>query len=261
MNDRPHESKVCLDGKRRGCFRKLSPEERLQHFWAKVQRGNDQECWPWLGAKQPTRGLVYGVYGWEGKAQRTHRIAYMLAKGSIPDGLVVRHLCHNPLCCNPRHLETGTQAQNVEDAVRAGRIAAGERSGRRKHPEAFPVGEDCERSKLTKRKVLAIHRAYLTGKMHSGQLAIRHGITQTQLTRLLTFESWKHVRPIVESWGLAAKGLHRTNLARSRLLFGKRERVVRRRMRLLREKGLTLREIAKKFHCSESVVWNRINGE
>jgi hypothetical protein len=260
MNDQPHESRACSDGRRRGCFRKLSPEEKLQRFWAKVQRGKDQECWPWLGAKQATRGLFYGVYGWEGKPQRTHRIAYMLKKGPIPEGLVVRHTCHNPICCNPAHLETGTQAQNVEDAVRAGRIAAGERSGRRKHPEAFPIGDDCRRSKLNKRKVLAIHRSYWTGRQHSGQLARQYGIAQAQLTRILSFESWGHLRPIVENWGLSLEGLHRKNLGKSRLLFGKREKAVGCRMRKLRAKGLTFREIAKKYRCSESAVRSRVKG-
>ncbi len=260
MNDQPHESRACSDGKRRGCFRKLSHEEKLQRFWNKVQRGEEDECWPWLGAKQPTRKLFYGVFGWQGRQQRTHRIAYTLVHGPIPDGLVVRHRCHNALCCNPSHLETGTQADNVRDAVEAGRTAKGEQSGRRTHPEAFPIGEDCERSKLTKQKVLAIHRAYRTGRMHSGQLARRHGITQAQLNRILTFESWGHLRPIVENWGLSLEGLHRKNLAQARLLFGKREKAVRCRMRNLRAKGLTFREIAKKCRCSESAVRSRVKG-
>ncbi|HPY31122.1 MAG TPA: HNH endonuclease [Verrucomicrobiota bacterium] len=258
MNYRPYEVRVCSDGKRRGCFLKLTHEERKQRFWDKIKVGDPDECWLWLGAKQPSRGLFYGVYEWKGKGRSTHRIAYMLAKGPIPKGLVVRHLCHNSLCCNPRHLEVGTQAQNVEDAVKAGRMASGERSGRRKHPEAFPCGEDCKVSKLTEKQVLEIHRAYRSEELHSGQLAERYQIAQVHVNKILKFETWAHLRPTVESWGLPLEGLHRKNLGKARLLFGKNEQAVRREMRILREKGLTFREIAKKYQCSESAVRTRL---
>lgn len=44
----------------------------------------------------------------------THRVAYELANGPIPDGLHIDHLCRNRPCCNPAHLEAVTQAVNNE---------------------------------------------------------------------------------------------------------------------------------------------------
>lgn len=42
-------------------------------------------------------------------------MAYIEAHGSIPEGMQVRHLCHNKLCINPEHLEVGTAKQNAQD--------------------------------------------------------------------------------------------------------------------------------------------------
>ena len=56
-----------------------------------------------------------------GKSKRAHRIAFFLTTGQT-DG-VVRHSCDTPLCCNPVHLSSGTQADNVADMVARRRCA------------------------------------------------------------------------------------------------------------------------------------------
>jgi len=50
-----------------------------------------------------------------------HRLAYEHKYGEIPDGHVVRHLCHNPRCVNFECLASGTPAQNSRDMVTSGR--------------------------------------------------------------------------------------------------------------------------------------------
>lgn len=42
---------------------------------------------------------------------------------------MLRHACDNPLCCNPDHLLTGTQQDNINDKVARGRQAKGEAHG------------------------------------------------------------------------------------------------------------------------------------
>lgn len=73
-------------------------------------------CWAWTGAFT-SRG--YGSYSHEGRIWSTHRLAYELLIGAIPDGLQIDHLCTNKRCCNPRHLEPVTGKVNCERTERA----------------------------------------------------------------------------------------------------------------------------------------------
>lgn len=66
-------------------------------------------CWNWT-AKPDVNG--YGVF-WDGKRfTRSHRTAYEVLKGPIPEGLQMDHLCRNRACCNPEHLEPVTAREN-----------------------------------------------------------------------------------------------------------------------------------------------------
>ncbi len=93
-----------------GLAKTATPEER---FWAKVDAEGD--CWIWTGAT--ING--YGAFAdGTGKRVLAHRYAYALLVGKIPDGLTLDHLCRNPPCLNPDHLEPVTLAENVRRAQR-----------------------------------------------------------------------------------------------------------------------------------------------
>jgi hypothetical protein len=80
-------------------------------FWSKVDKTGD--CWEWTAAR--TNG--YGVFRIggrkDGRLVPAHRHAYEELVGPIPNGLQIDHLCRNPACVNPSHLEPVTQKENI----------------------------------------------------------------------------------------------------------------------------------------------------
>jgi hypothetical protein len=83
-------------------------------------------CWECDSHKANADGYFHMMVN--GKAKKLHRIFYENYIGEIPKGLVVRHKCDNRGCCNPNHLELGTQYDNIQDAVKRRRIRSGENS-------------------------------------------------------------------------------------------------------------------------------------
>lgn len=82
-------------------------EERLL-----ARRSIDSEtgCWNYTGSIFPNG---YGQFYFDGMSRGAHRVAYILWRGPIPDGLVIDHLCRNPRCFNPDHLEAVSQRENT----------------------------------------------------------------------------------------------------------------------------------------------------
>lgn len=73
--------------------------------------GPTTPCIEWLGARTK-RG--YGRKSRNGKQVYAHVDALEQATGApIPEGLEVDHLCRNPPCYNPDHLEAVTHAENM----------------------------------------------------------------------------------------------------------------------------------------------------
>jgi hypothetical protein len=60
----------------------------------------------------PTRS-GYGEFSIGKRKVRAHRFAYETFRGAIPAGLVIDHLCRQPRCVNPGHLQPVTRGENV----------------------------------------------------------------------------------------------------------------------------------------------------
>jgi hypothetical protein len=129
-------------------------------------------CWNWLGYRNE-RG--YGVetlpddsspHGY--RSRYAHRAYYERAKGSIPRHLHLDHLCRNPSCVNPNHLEAVTPAENVQRGLAA---------------------------KLTPETVTAMRLRHAEGDVTTLQLAKAYGIHHSQVSRVVRGLAWRDMEP------------------------------------------------------------------
>lgn len=112
-------------------------------------------CWEFLGSK------MQNGYGraWDGKkVTSAHRAYYTIAGRQIPDGFVLDHLCRNPICVNPDHMEP------------------------------VPYGENNRRGllgKLTATQVRDIRVEYSTGATSYRALARKYGCSNMHIANLV----------------------------------------------------------------------------
>ncbi len=95
----------------------MTLQERLESRTKKDPSG----CWLWQGGRT---GKGYGAIGVEGKTKGVHRVAWELVNGPIPDGMLICHHCDIRNCINPEHLFLGTHTDNMQDALKKGRLVA-----------------------------------------------------------------------------------------------------------------------------------------
>lgn len=146
--------------------KRIPPEERL----AKNTK-REGGCLVWTG---PQTHDGYGVMGiGRNKQFRAHRVAFQLANGPIPAGLLVCHSCDKPLCVEPTHLFLGTPLDNMRDMIRKGRKRApkGEQ-----HPGAKLTNSQAEEIKSLREsgeKLLAIATKFGVSFQHISSICNR----------------------------------------------------------------------------------------
>lgn len=156
-------------------------EQQISAFWSKVNvTDNTKDCWKWQCAKKPSG---YGNVRINKQYLLAHRVAFTLANGVIPPGLMVCHICDNPSCCNPSHLMLGTAKSNSADMLLKHR-------GRK--PESAARGEINGNSKLTKTAVQEIRAAYSAKELNQYELADKYGVSQASIGSIIRNETWRH---------------------------------------------------------------------
>lgn len=140
-------------------------------FWPSVSRGRKTECWYWRGKDNNKYGnTAFPNYK---SRQSSHRIAFWIHNGKMPDGLIM-HTCNKKSCCNPHHLIEGDHKKNLNDAVKDGLI---------------PSGENSPYSILKESEVVSILRS----KESHAKLAKKHGVHRSTILHIKHRNTWKHV--------------------------------------------------------------------
>ena len=118
------------------------------------------------------------------KHQRLFRYIYEQKYGKIPKGMVIRHKCDNPNCCNIEHLETGTPKDNTRDLIerhpdrRQKAINASKEKNR---------GNNNSSSKLTENQIKEIYKS----KLGYRKLAKIYKVSKTSICFIKNKKTWK----------------------------------------------------------------------
>jgi len=150
-----------------------------QRFWGKVAIGRIDECWPWQASSNK---LGYGRFVIKKVIYKAHRVAFAIHNGLFNYKLCVLHKCDNPCCCNPKHLFTGTQSQNIADCISKGR--------KRTTPK---VGEENNKAKLTAKQVAEIRSSFRPIYGVATALSKKYNVYRTTITRIAQRQTWKHI--------------------------------------------------------------------
>lgn len=184
--------------------------QEIERFWASVEIGNPEQCWPWRGSFPAE--CDYGAFFARRKRYPAHRVALSLSINDTLDGFLSCHHCDNPPCCNPAHLFKGTPSDNTADRDTKGRTAKGDRhfsrthpeklkrgdeNGSRKYPERLKRGTENHNAKLTEADVMEIHRMLARGERQV-DIAAKFGVAQERISQIKRGEIWRHVIPDVE---------------------------------------------------------------
>ncbi len=156
----------------------MKNEPLIKRFEDKFERIPEAGCWIWTASVGP-KG--YGMFAHSHTDHdRSHRSAWRIYRGPIPDGMFVLHRCDVPSCVNPEHLFLGTHKDNMQDMVSKGR-------GRGLVGSAHPE------SKLTEADVLEMRRLSKAGKT-AIEIAAQFGVGKSAANYACNGTTWKHVK-------------------------------------------------------------------
>jgi len=146
-------------------------------FWLRFEPGPGG-CWLWKGARRHG----YGAVNVDGFIMQSHRRAWELAFGPIPEGMLVLHHCDNRACGRPTHLFLGTQADNIADMDTKGRRVNAP------HP-----GETNGSHKMTAQQVRDIRARYTGEKGQIMALSKEYGLSFPAMRQIIRRLSWRSV--------------------------------------------------------------------
>ena len=88
----------------------VEARDPLLRFSEKIRIDLATKCWEWTAGKDKDGYGRHKVYG---RTVFAHRWIYENLREQIPKGLVIDHLCRNPGCVNPWHMEPVTVLVNT----------------------------------------------------------------------------------------------------------------------------------------------------
>ena len=156
-------------------------------FWEKIDKNGEMvrpelgRCWAWKASTDHNGyGQINGEKDDRGERKfcKAHRVSWEIYYGPIPEGLAVLHHCDNPPCCNPDHLFTGTNDDNMKDAAAKGRM---------------PRGKNHHAGRFTPEQVREVRSLLREGYMTQKQIAFKFGVTRSAIQGIQRGNAYAYV--------------------------------------------------------------------
>lgn len=141
------------------------------------------QCWEWDGCRSD---FGYGLLSFGGKSVKAHRVSFAIKNGVEilkRKDIKICHSCDNPPCVNPRHLFSGTQAENIADMINKGR----------KVNPAPRLGAENPAAKLSMESVRNMRRHRIKTGDSYAKIGKIFGVSNMTAFRTVTRKSWSHV--------------------------------------------------------------------
>ena len=145
-------------------------------------------CWLWTGGfHRQGYGLVSGELSRHisNKTTITAHRASAIIHGLNLSKPVIRHLCDNPSCVNPMHLESGTQQDNMNDMKYSIKYIE-------KQAKKIIKPKPKPRNKLQINQVLEIRAKHLAG-ISKNELGRTYNVNAETIRQICNRKIWKHV--------------------------------------------------------------------
>lgn len=148
---------------------KARPQKRKAIRW----EVNSDGCWECISHYCDADG--YSRIKHCGLTSQMHKYIYELCFGFVEKDLVVRHKCDNRRCINPEHLEVGTKADNIHDAIDRGRFYkySGKFIGSTINAEDVPI--------------------IRSSKLSASELSKVYGVCKNTIYNVKSKTTWKHI--------------------------------------------------------------------
>lgn len=165
-------------------------EKNKTRFWRKVDRKENDECWPWKGT---IGSNGYGRVYIQNTEWLAHRISFYISGGKFSETHPYAiHSCDNRYCVNPNHLRAGSPKENTGDAIKRNRFPTGELHYGTKKPECVIRGERHYKTTLTEQDVVEI-RSLASNCVSQRKIAKLFTITQASVSLIVIRKNWPSV--------------------------------------------------------------------
>lgn len=197
---------------------------------------DENGCKIWVRSKDKSG---YGYYCFNGRNKKAHRLLFQIKFPGNYFGVVIRHKCDNPSCCNLEHLEKGTQKDNVQDMMKRKRAA---------------VGSKMPTAKLHEEEVREIKK--LLKNEHTKIISKKFNVSNSTIAAIKNGRSWKEVEGGSKREDFKIFSRMQRDQKGSKNKFSRlNENMVKEiKERLL--KGETVKSIAKDFEVASTTIFS-----